>query len=123
MHLPMLASGRPGRAIDDADNGSVSPPQPLQGFWLSGTEGSLQVGARVSRTESPGCPMLGHEGQLLLPGLVPLDRALGVAITSPGRPRHLRGVNGLFPARLGDWSDLGPSSSKPVVVYIDQFLR
>jgi hypothetical protein len=43
-----------------------------------------------SRTEVPGRPILGHDDQLLQllsPSLVPPDRALGVAVTAPGKPR------------------------------------
>ena len=43
-----------------------------------------------SRTQVPGVPHAGHDDQLLQllsPGLVPPDRALGVAVTAPGEPR------------------------------------
>ena len=81
-----------------------------------------------SRTESPGCPMLGHEGQLpqlLPPGRVPLDRALGVAVTSPGQaPITPRGGETVY-SRLDSESGAtsGLRRAEPGVVYIDQFLR
>ena len=83
MHLPMLARGGPGRAIDDAP-----------------------------------------EGHLLLPGLVPLDRALGVAVTSPGGPRSPARRETVY-SRLDSESGatLGLRRAEPGVVYLDQFLR
>ena len=93
MHLPMLAGDGPGRTIDDADNGSCLSTAASPGMlviWDGGVQDSPGRYAGSAGPSPLGAPMLGHEGQLpqlLPPGLVPPDRALGVAVTSPGRPR------------------------------------
>jgi hypothetical protein len=93
MHLPMLAGDGPGRAIDDADNGSCLSTAASLGMlviWDGGVQDSPGRYAGSARPSPQGAPCWATRvscPSCSRPGLVPLNRALGVAVTSPGRPR------------------------------------
>jgi hypothetical protein len=129
MHLPMLAGDGPGRAIDDADNGSCLSTAASLGMlviWDGGVQDSPGRYAGSARPSPQGAPCWATRvscPSCSRPGLVPLNRAGRsghIARQAPITPRGGETVYSRLDSESGATSGL--RRAEPGVV-IDQFLR